>query len=277
MDKFAKQAMERLIAPYGACPDTSEVLEAPESLELTYFPIPDANYLRHLMKLEQMGVEAVQAKAQGLMASETVLVDVAGKPLPGVSQRLAESLNKWLGELLQYPAISESFELEGEVGNVCATSWSVAYMVYQEFGRILVANHLKDLVDSMDAVVTLGLHAIANDKRPLAAYKKSFKMQPKEGVVVASVEVDALRHRLLFDAEQHLCQYLHRKGLIKVSEDRELSLTGLGKRLLIHMLAVMSLAYSIQKQGPTLAEQLVGAAKEETKSQREIEGDILNG
>ena len=260
-------------------PPTPMLERDPFALEIPMFEIPNVDTLKALMQAEQHAVQVVHAKVRSFMEPGMSLVGGDGKPMRETGEKLQEKVTAFLHELLEQPTIAEEWagapsEL-GKMSTVTGASFQIAYMVYQEFAR-LVNMRCPMFIQVIDASMLLGMTAIHNGRLPLEAYERSFqaKTQDDAGNPILGQQ-EAFKQHLL-SLQNCLYVFLETKNMSSApAPDAPLVLTDTGRRLLNHLASVMGSTESMKQQGPAIMQEVLAAqAAGEQRTETQITNDL---
>ena len=253
-------------------PPTPPTEPNPFALELPMFDIPNVETLRTLVQAEEHAVRVVHAKVRAFMEPGLALLGADGKPTVEAGAKLQERITAYLHELLEQPTVAEEWVAapSSTLKQVIVTgaSFQIAYMIYQEFGR-LVRGRLPEFVQILDAAMILGMTALHHGIEPVESYQRSFQAKTKDnqGIEVLGQE-EAFKQRQLM-LQGLLYQFLTIKGMLSPETPR--TLTEAGVRLLNHLSSVLGSTESMKQQGPALMEAVMGQLKQgETISSPEV-------
>lgn len=260
-------------------PPTPPTDTDPYALDLPMFEIPNVDTLRALMQAEQHAVQVVHHKVRGFMEPGMSLVGSDGKPMVATGEKLQEKITGWLHDLLTAPTIAEEWVgAPGDLAKQCTisgASFQIAYMVYQEFGR-LVNSRAPEFVQVVDAAMLLGMTALHNGHDPVEAYSRSFqaKTQDAEGNAILG-QNEQFRQRLGL-LKNLLLNFLVIKEMATVpAPDAPMLLTDKGRRLLNHLAAVLGSTESMRMQGPEIMKGVMADMKQgEDRSQTQVAADL---
>lgn len=263
-------------------PQTPMAERDPFAIEMPMFELPNVDTLRTLMQAEQHAVQVVHNKVRSFMEPGMSLVGADGKPIRETGAKLNEKVTDYLHELLTQPTIAEEWvHAPSTLAKNCVVtgaSFQIAYMIYQEFGRLLNMR-AKEFLQVADAVMVLGMNAIHNRRLPVEAYERSFQAKhtdPEGNPIMGQAE--AFRGRLML-VQDLLFQFLVLKKMATApaAPDQPYVLTVEGVRLLNHLLSVLGSTESMKSQGPALMQEVMGAmAQGEDLSQTEVEAAMAD-
>lgn len=258
-----------------AAKGVADELKAPEknpfALDVPFFSITHVDTLRFLMELEQRAAKTVQERVKSFMEPGMRLTGLDGKPLPETGMKLHQKLTDYLKDVLLQPTLAEEW-VEGSdirMGNLSGSSYQVAYMIYQEFGRLLAAR-AREFVNVTDAIIIQGLNAMHYGQTPLAAYKTTMKPKAEDEQGNPILGQEKVFHDRLTIAQDVLYQFLDLKKVLvpAPAPDVPPALTLEGVRLLNHLLSVLGSMESMRIQGPEIMNTIMAA---------QAQGEILTG
>jgi ElaB/YqjD/DUF883 family membrane-anchored ribosome-binding protein len=261
------------------------------ALNLPYFEITEVGILQILMQMEKAAVERVHHTVKGFQEPATQLLDHTGRPAEDVAKKLHTKITAWLHELIQNPTLAEDWiaapTTAAKQGRLTTDSWAIAYMLYQEFARLLQMKKLTQFINSMDFVLIMGLNALHHGRDPIEAYRSSFKIQAEDPETGQPIIGD--HSRVLEEGVAQLQHVFHQFIIVKgLAEDHTMTklvegaepkayceLTMNGVRTLNHLMAVLGCTESMRQQGPALAQALMGELKvPESKTEAEVTADL---
>lgn len=260
-------------------PPTPMLERDPFALEIPMFEIPNVDTLKALMQAEQHAVQVVHAKVRSFMEPGMALVGQDGKPMAETGVQLQKKVTAYLEELLLQPTIAEEWAAApselGKMSTVTGASFQIAYMVYQEFGR-LVNMRCPMFMQVIDAAMLLGMTALHNGRQPVEAYERSFQAKTKDdsGIEVLGQQ-EAFRQHLI-SLQNCLYAFLETKGMSVVqAPDAPVVLADSGRRLLNHLASVMGSTESMKQQGPAIMQEVMAAMQTgETRTETQIATDL---
>jgi hypothetical protein len=255
----------------------------PHTLILPAFKIPGTMALKLLQSLEARAQVEVATKAESLLEPGMSLVGADGKPALAVAMCLNKALTGYLHAQAALPTLAEewaggSHSADALQGSLTPTSYTIAFMLYMEFGR-LIAQRAPDFVQIMDAILVLGMNALHHQLPPYDAYVKSFKAQAKDAADLPILGAQAQFNGRLKVVENVLYQFLHLKELTEPGVDVVGGgsptalpiLTMDGVNALKHMLAVLGATESMRTQGEALVRAELAVT---TKTTEQISADF---
>ena len=255
--------------PHDNLPPTppSPGLDPDFRLALPFFSIPDDVTLRMLMERERAALDVVNAKVKGFMEPGMSLLGSDGKPMATTGLKLNERLTTWMKELITLPTAAEEWVTaatrNAKEGSLGVTSWALAYMVYQEFSRILLQRNLRGFINTMDFAIVSGMNALHHKRLPVDAYKQGFTAKTKAEDGTPILEAPESLHPDLYRLQEALLVFLDVKGLVSQSAKGEpFVLTMEGVHLLEHLMAVMGCTESMRSQGPAIVSSLMDKSRE---------------
>lgn len=273
-DKHTKAAAEKVADELNPAPN-------PFALNVPFFTITTVDTLRFLMELERRAAMTVQEHVKSFLEPGMRLTGADGKPIPEVGMRLNQKLTAYLKDVLLLPTIAEEWvetSSDIRVGNLSGSSYQVAFMIYQEFGR-LMATRAREFVNVIDAILIQGLNALHQGLTPVEAYKATMqaKSQDEQGNTILG-QGELFNQRLAI-AQDVLYQFLDLKGVVTPATEpgKPPALTLEGVRLLNHLLSTLGSTESMRIQGPEIMEAVLALqAKGETVTGEKMDSLLRN-
>lgn len=248
---------------------------------IPYFPIPNVETLRFLMERERAAADLVNETVKGFLEPKAALCNPDGSPINRVALALNEKLTAWMKELLPQPTAAEEWAasptFHAKDGNIGVTSWALAFMVYQEFARVIVQRSLRGFINTMDFAVISGMNALHHGRLPFDAYKQGYTAKKATPDGTPILEDPQAFWPELQRLQEALVVFLRIKGLITEEEGSVAKLTMEGVRLLDHLTSVLGCTESMSAQGPALVAPLVEATHTpESKPLAEVQSDLAS-
>lgn len=271
-DKHTKKAAEKAA-------DDLQAPANPFALNVPFFTIETVDTLRFLMELEQRAAKTVQERVKSFMEPGMRLTGLDGKPLPETGMKLHQKLTAYLKDVLLQPTMAEEWVEDATIrmGNLSGSSYQVAYMIYQEFGRLL-ATRCREFVNVTDAIIVQGLNALHYGHAPVEAYKTTMRAKAEDEQGNPILGQDQVFFERLLIAQDVLYQFLDLKEMTTKAADAKVpTLTLEGVRLLNHLLSVLGSMESMRLQGPEIMKNVMAAlAQGEIVTGAEMDAKLAN-
>ena len=233
--------------------------KSPYALVLPFFRL-DFGSLDLLVTLENRAVKKVDNYTHTLMEPAMALVGPNGRPTEDAAQEMQRKVTDYLIALLPLPTLDEEWVAastpSAKEATIIGTSFQIAYLVYQEFFRIMKIM-APEFVQISEMIMVSGLNAMHHGLDPVGAYLQGIKAQAVDnnGQVVVGQEAAFKEH--MQQARNALLRFLAAKKLFTVAAGGappELTLDGV--RLLKHLTAALASTECMKRQGPGIMKEV---------------------